>query len=276
MDHTDRRIIDLLCENGRRSNVEIARELGVSEGTVRKRIDRLVSDGTLKIVGLVDPASAGFSTRVLICVSVELRHIEATSKLFCSMPEVVNVYWTTGEFDFVIDAVFKSDQDLRPFLAERMSGIPGIISSQVAHVMRMQKCVCDWSVPALPAPTILVVDDDPDFVEATRMILESASFRVLSASNGNQALHTMIATPPDLVILDIMMDGILDGWDASWRIRSNPALRHTPILVVSSIASTDYVSMFPTDDDNLIDNFLSKPVAPEKLLSEVQRLLSTV
>ena len=118
-----------------------------------------------------------------------------------------------------------------------------------------------------------MVDDDPDFVEVARLVLERNGLAVQAASNGNEALQAMIAQPPDLVILDIMMDGILDGWDASWRIRSNPQLRRTPILVVSSITSSDYLSMFPTDDDHLIDNFLSKPVAPEKLIAEVERLL---
>ena len=47
----------------------------------------------------------------------------------------------------------------------------------------------------------------------------------------------------------------------------------TPILVVSSITASDYVSSFPTDEDNLIDNFLSKPVEPQKLVAEVSRLL---
>jgi len=69
------------------------------------------------------------------------------------------------------------------------------------------------------------------------------------------------------------MEGILDGWDATRRIRSDPRLRDLPVLVVSSITSSDYLGMVPTDDGHLIDNFLSKPVAPSQLLAEVKRLL---
>ncbi|MBC7316293.1 MAG: response regulator transcription factor [Chloroflexi bacterium] len=138
----------------------------------------------------------------------------------------------------------------------------------------MAKQPADWVVPLHPTPVILVVDDDPDFVEAVRMVLEREGYEVHSAASGQEALRAMAVTPPDLVILDIMMDGILDGWDASGRIRATPQLRHTPILVVSSITSSDYLSMFPTDEDHLIDNFLSKPVAPDALLAEVRRLLS--
>ena len=273
MDLTDRRIVELLSRNARRSNVELARELGVSEGTIRKRIDRLVSSGAVKVVGLVDPQAAGYPTRVLINVAVETSRLSEVGDLFVSMPEVVNVYWTTGEFDYVVDAVFRSDQELQPFLADRLGQVPGVRQSQVAHVLRQAKRCSEWTVPEGAAASLLVVDDDPDFCETTRLVLEIAGHRVVCAASGDQALAAMIARPPDLVIMDVMMDGVLDGWDASWRIRSNPMLRHTPILVISSITATDYVSMIPTDDDALIDNFLSKPVAPEKLLAEVSRLL---
>ncbi len=121
---------------------------------------------------------------------------------------------------------------------------------------------------------ILVVDDDPDFVEIARIVLERAGYEVDSAASGQEGLRALRAKLPDLVILDVMMQGILDGWDASANIREDPVLANLPILIASSITSTDYLAMVPSDADNLIDSFLSKPVAPERLLAEVQRLLS--
>ncbi|MHB1318823.1 MAG: hypothetical protein ACYCYF_09430, partial [Anaerolineae bacterium] len=59
-------------------------------------------------------------------------------------------------------------------------------------------------------------------------------------------------------------------------IRATPGVQNVPILLVSSITSTDYLALVPTDDDNLIDNFLSKPVSPQTLLSEVRRLLERI
>lgn len=274
MDKVDRQIMDLLREDGRRSNVEIARALGISEGTVRKRIDRLLLNGDLKVVGVVNPAVIGYETRALISLKVELPQVTSIAKLLCAMPEVMSVYHVAGEHDLVLEAAFESDEHLTSFLTERLASLPGVVDSKTSHVLRVLKHSYEWALPQPPPPTILIVDDDPDFVEVTRLVLEREGYRALTAQNGDSALEVMETNPPDLVILDIMMDGILDGWDASWRIRANPQLRHTPILVVSSITASEYMGMFPTDDDNLIDNFLSKPVDPQKLLSEVKRLLA--
>ena len=165
------------------------------------------------------------------------------------------------------------DKHLMSFLTDRLSLLPGIVHSQTGYVLRVHRGGADWAIPEPPHPRVLIVDDDPDFVSIMQTVLEDKGYEVCSAGNGEQALRAMVASPPDLVVMDIMMDGVLDGWDASWRIRSDSKLRETPILVVSSITASDYLSMFPTDEDNLVDNFLSKPVSPEKLLGEVERLL---
>jgi Lrp/AsnC family transcriptional regulator for asnA, asnC and gidA len=276
MDQTDREILALLATNGRRSNVEIARELGISEGTVRKRIDRLLEDQVLTIRGVVEPELAGYGIRALFFLTAELAGLDDALALIRDMPEVLAISRVTGEYDLIVEAVFASDADLATFLAHRLSQVPGIVSAKTAHVLEMVKHRYDWTVPDSETPRVMVVDDDPDFVEVTRMVLERAGFSVRSTASGREALIAMAANPPDLVILDIMMDGVLDGWDAGWRIRSNPQLSDLPILVVSSITATDYLGMVPTDSDNLIDNFLSKPVAPDRLVMEVKRLLRRV
>ena len=274
MDLTDRQIVNLLRQDGRRSNVEIARELGVSEGTVRKRIERLIESDTLRIVGLIDPSKAGFATRAQVLLKIDLAQVEEAGQVLGDMPEVMNLHWVTGEYDLIVDAVFESNKHLVSFLTERLGNVPGIDSSRTAHVLRTLKSAHEWSLPEPSAHRILIVDDDPDFVEVMRMVLEKEGYQVRTATNGEEALRAMTSAPPSLVIMDVMMNGVLDGWDATWRIRSNPLLRDTPVLMVSSITATDYLSMFPTDEDNLIDNFLSKPVAPAQLVSEIQRLLN--
>jgi Lrp/AsnC family transcriptional regulator for asnA, asnC and gidA len=273
MDEMDRQIVNLLRADGRRSNVEIARELGVSEGTVRKRVDRLLGSSTLRIVGLADPASVGLKVRTLIFVTAELARLQSIGQSLCQMPEVLSVYLMTGEYDLVLEAAFESDEHLMSFLRDRVATIPGVMATKTGHVPLVMKQQHEWAIPEPPPPTILIVDDDPDFIEYTRLVLESEGYVVWAAHSGQAALQSMASTVPDLVIMDIMMDGVFDGWDANRRMRQDPRLRDTPILVVSSITASDYLGQLPTDDDNLIDNFLSKPVDPAMLKTEVRRLV---
>ncbi len=120
---------------------------------------------------------------------------------------------------------------------------------------------------------ILIVDDDPDFVEATRMVLESAHYEVISAADGNEGLRQVREAKPDLVILDVIMDTVLDGLNMSQQMAENPEQRGIPILMVTSIANSDYAALFPTDEYIHIDGFISKPVAPDTLLERVGALL---
>ena len=273
MDQTDRQIIELLRMDGRRSNVEIARALGISEGTVRKRVDRLLTGGVLRVVAVADPAAVGLRTHTAILLTVVLAQTQEVARHLSAMPEVMTVYRLTGGYDILVEAVFESDQQLMAFLSERLASVPGIIGSKICHVPQILKQRHDWVLLEPPPPAVLVVDDDPDFVEATRLVLTTEGYSVRVSASGRAAIASMSADPPDLVIMDVMMEGILDGWDATRRIRSDPRLRDLPVLVVSSITSSDYLGMVPTDDGHLIDNFLSKPVAPSQLLAEVKRLL---
>lgn len=123
-------------------------------------------------------------------------------------------------------------------------------------------------------PRILVVDDDPDFVEVTRTILKSADeYEVLTAANGRQALSLMRRDKPDLVLLDVMMSYILDGLDVSQEMRQDPELKDIPIVMVSSLTSTRRTGHFPTDEYVPIEAWISKPVEPIVLLNTVAQVL---
>jgi CheY-like chemotaxis protein len=121
---------------------------------------------------------------------------------------------------------------------------------------------------------ILVVDDDPDFVEIMRTILESTDYEVVTAANGVQALTQVKAEHPDLMILDIMMSSVLDGLDVSEKLAQDPDARFMPVIMVSSIAETPYAHVFPMDEQPHMDAWLSKPVDPKVLLNKVAELLS--
>lgn len=120
---------------------------------------------------------------------------------------------------------------------------------------------------------ILVVDDDPEFVEITRMILESNGYEVSSASDGEQSLEAMRQDRPDLVVLDVMMSSVFDGLSVCREMRTESDLKDIPVIMVSSIITSPYASMFPTDEYLPIDTWISKPMDPDDLLKKVRKLL---
>ncbi|MGQ9609664.1 MAG: response regulator [bacterium] len=121
---------------------------------------------------------------------------------------------------------------------------------------------------------ILVVDDDPDFVEITRIILESKNYEVVTASDGKQALDVMRKEKPDLVLLDIMMAQPLDGLNVSQEMMEDSELKKIPVVVVSSITDSIHAGKFPTDQYLPLDDWLTKPVTPDTLLNKVELYLS--
>jgi CheY-like chemotaxis protein len=121
---------------------------------------------------------------------------------------------------------------------------------------------------------ILVVDDDPDFVEIMRTILESHGYNVITASNGQQALARVKADHPDLMVLDIMMSTVLDGLNVSEQLSRDPEAKFMPVIMASSIADTPHAGLFPMEEQPHMDAWLSKPVDPATLLKKVGELLS--
>lgn len=272
LDETDLRIIRLLQTDGRMSNMDVARALSMSEATVRKRVDRLISAKAIRLAALPDLAAVGCPSIAILTLHVDLTQVEQVGRALAGLPQVRWLAYATGAFDLILEAAFADEQELWCFLTEDVAGIAGIRSVSTAHVQHTVKQVADWRLPSAPSPLILIVDDDPDFVEMTRTVLEAEGYRVLGAASGNEALALMRRQHPSLVVLDVMMEGLLDGLDASRAMRLDANLQRIPIIMVSSITSSEYAGMFPTDEYIPVDTFLSKPVNPARLLEEVRRL----
>jgi Lrp/AsnC family transcriptional regulator for asnA, asnC and gidA len=273
IDSLDQQIIRVLQSNGRMSNVDIAREVGVTEATVRKRLDRLLGEGIVRTTACLDLTRVGLGTGALIALQVDLARIGRIAEQLANLPQVRSVSYTAGEYDLFLEAVFASDQDLLHFLTSDIAAIQGIRKTSTFHILKRIKDEHQWVLPTPPPPSILIVDDDPDFIEATRIALETAGFEVIAAASGDEALTALQGCKPSLIIMDIMMKSVLDGLHASWQIQADPELRNLPLLMVSSITSSDYAEMFPTDENIPADNFLSKPVPPDQLVQEINRLL---
>ncbi len=120
---------------------------------------------------------------------------------------------------------------------------------------------------------ILVVDDDPDFVEYTRIVLESQGYEVLTANTVDLALRLMRQEKPDLALLDVMMSYVLDGINLTRQMCDDPELRGIPVIMISAIVSREEAGAFPTDECNSVKAFITKPVDPANLLQQVARLI---
>ena len=123
------------------------------------------------------------------------------------------------------------------------------------------------------AGKILVVDDDPDFVEYTRIVLESQGYQVQTAAMTELALKMMREDKPDVVLLDVMMSYVLDGLNVTRQMRDDPELRDVPVIMISAIVSREEAGIFPTDEYLAVDAFLTKPVDPADLLKQVAKLI---
>ena len=124
--------------------------------------------------------------------------------------------------------------------------------------------------------TVLIIDDDSDFVRAVQALLESSGYKVRSAVNGREGLQLAKTLQPDLILLDVMMSERTEGFFVLQEMRRVPSLSNTPVIVMSSIYSDEPVFRVDPEAGWLPANlFLAKPVEPARLLAEVKQLTST-
>lgn len=126
MDEIDSKIIELLKEDGRASDAEIARSLGVSEGTIRRRLKRLIDEEYIKIVAVLDPAKMGYGSQALIGVQVNPDSIDNVADEISNLQEISWVAATTGKYDLFAWTTVQSSEALGVFLRTVIGTIPGV------------------------------------------------------------------------------------------------------------------------------------------------------
>jgi CheY-like chemotaxis protein len=127
---------------------------------------------------------------------------------------------------------------------------------------------------------ILIIDDDPDMVLATRMCLESGGHQVVEANSPTEGLKTLLAEKPDLLVLDVMMDTATAGFQTALTIRSTDAdsnyaaFRSMPIVMLTAIHSTTPLRFGPDSEYLPVDAFVDKPIDPDGFLKTINGLLT--
>jgi two-component system, OmpR family, alkaline phosphatase synthesis response regulator PhoP len=118
-------------------------------------------------------------------------------------------------------------------------------------------------------PRILVVDDDKQIVRLVRSYLEQAGYQVLTAHDGETALHAIRHDAPDLVVLDLMLPD-LDGWDITRTVRREKSLAHLPILMLTArVEDTDKIVGLELG----ADDYIAKPFNPREVVARVRAIL---
>lgn len=117
---------------------------------------------------------------------------------------------------------------------------------------------------------IAIIDDDPDILDASSLVLRSKGYEIITANNPKDGFDIVVNKNPDLIILDVMMDEPDDGFFLAQKLRKQDI--HTPILMYTSVSKAigmDYGAneMVPVDD------FVEKPITPDELIKKVEKLL---
>ena len=123
---------------------------------------------------------------------------------------------------------------------------------------------------------ILIIDDDPDITEVMRVVLENKGYAVDSAADGNEGIAQIKTARPDLIILDVMMNTLREGFLLSRELKKDPAYKQIPILMVTAVKEKFGMNFKPAagDQDWLpVEDYLDKPVEPDVLLEKVASLL---
>ncbi|HUS57137.1 MAG TPA: response regulator [Planctomycetota bacterium] len=123
--------------------------------------------------------------------------------------------------------------------------------------------------------SILVVDDDTDFVSCVRMVLEADGYDVACAFSTSECMVELEEKKPDLILLDVMMEKLVSGLMLAHELRADPDYRSIPILMMSAIRQETGFDVGVSKHSEYVaaDEFLDKPVKPHVLLATVKRLL---
>lgn len=143
----DHQLIRCLNRNARLSSAELARELGFSERTIRNRIQRLIQEGILKPVAVINSAAFGYTLVVDIFCEIEVSRRDEVIAAIKMLPEVSYMAISTGEQDVSFQALFKNSADMHEFITQRVYTIPGIRRTRTVLVPQIVKDTYQWLPP---------------------------------------------------------------------------------------------------------------------------------
>ena len=147
VDEVDRTIIRILQRNGRTSNSEIGRVLGLTEATIRKRIARLLGEELLTIVAVPAPRAVGLTLSAILGISCELSSVERVAGQLVARPEVRYLGISTGRYDILVEAFFSDQRHLLEFSSRTLGSIEGVTDVETSLILEVAKFSYEWEIP---------------------------------------------------------------------------------------------------------------------------------
>ena len=146
LDATERGMVELLQQDGRMTVTQLAKELGVTEVTARRKLKRLLGDGVMRVVATVDPFDVGYETPVIVGLKVAMGYLDRVAERLSELPQVRYVGASTGRVDLIIEVVVRTNLELADFLMNQISGIEGILDSETNLIVRISHQYCHSAV----------------------------------------------------------------------------------------------------------------------------------
>jgi len=139
MDKLDLQILEALQANGRSRYTAIAKAVGVAEGTIRNRVAKLMDDGALQIIGMVDPHKMGYNAPALIGVSIRPPHLDAAVSAIAALPQVSYLILVSGGFDLIMEVMCENRECLAMFLRDKLHSITGVERTETFTILHTYK-----------------------------------------------------------------------------------------------------------------------------------------
>ncbi|GAA3558805.1 Lrp/AsnC family transcriptional regulator [Amycolatopsis ultiminotia] len=143
LDATDRTLIALLQDDGRASFTRLAKSVGLSEGAVRQRVQRLLRDEMMRIVAVTAPEHVDLTRRAMVGITVEGDPREAAEHL-AKIPDVHQVVLCSGRFDLLAELLCRDDEHLLAVLGDEVRAVPGIVSTEMFVYLKLAKQDYAW------------------------------------------------------------------------------------------------------------------------------------
>jgi Lrp/AsnC family transcriptional regulator for asnA, asnC and gidA len=144
LDDTDIDIIRRLQYDGRLPFTQIAADLSISEGAVRRRVKRLTESGLLQIVAVVEPQFLGWNAAGMIGVTVQSGQVDAVAHRIAQFREVSYLFMVSGEFDLFVEVYCRDMDHFVSFLSQELQQVPGVVHTRTFMILKMYKLSYRW------------------------------------------------------------------------------------------------------------------------------------